>query len=53
MQMWHLNFQRDIENEQLWVVYLVWIGGVERREKVITSKGNLTKEEEEKKKKTD
>ena len=32
-------------------VYLVWIGGVERREKVITSKGNLTKEEEGKKKK--
>lgn len=30
-------------------VYLVWIGGVERREKVITSKGNLTKEEEGKK----
>ena len=32
-------------------VYLVWIGGVERRENVITSKGNLTEEEEEKKKK--
>lgn len=34
-------------------VYLVWIGGVERREKVITSKGNLTKEEEGKKKQTE
>lgn len=29
--------------------YLVWIGEVVRREKVITSKGNLTEEEEGKK----
>lgn len=29
---------------------LVWIGGVVRRKKVITSKGNLTEEEERKKK---
>lgn len=29
-------------------VYLVWIGGVERREKVITSKGNLKKRKEKK-----
>lgn len=31
--------------------YLVWTGGVVRREKVITSKGNLTEEEVGKKEK--
>lgn len=29
--------------------YLVWIGGVVRREKVITSKGNLTEKRKKKK----